>query len=361
MKIAVDGFDLVQQSTGVGRFLKNLLPELLKNDPENSYHLFLREDNHVLDGFANLEKTIIPEKGGYSFWQNGPLRKKLVAGGYDLLFAPNGQLPFVYRGRSVLVIHDVSWKAIPSDFSWKERTGKDIKCRWSLKRAERVTTDAEFTKTELIGHYRVKAEKIQAIPLAIEPCFRRQTPEAIAAFKIKYGLRGKKIIGFLGSVFGRRHVRELIQAFGQLRKKHELTLVIVGKNSAGSAMADALRQEGVVWIDWLPEEQLNSFYSALDLFVYISDYEGFGFPPLEALACGTISLLLPTSSLREMYHDLALFVAVPEPGIVAQAIGRYLETQEADTRKILAAWEIRKDYFSWQRVAAAYLHTMLPR
>jgi len=361
MKIAVDGYDLVRQSTGVGRFLKNLLPELLKEDPGINYHLFLREDNHALDGCANLEKTIIPEKGGYALWQNGPLRKKLVAGGYDLLFAPNAQLPFFYRGRSILVIHDVSWKAIPEDFSWKERTAKDVKCRWSLKRAAKIITDAEFTKTELIGHYRVKAEKIQAVPLAIEPCFRRQTQENIAAFKEKYGLRGKKIVGFLGSVFGRRHVLELIRAFDQLRKQHELALVIVGKNSAGGALAEPLRQEGVVWIDWLPEEQLNSFYSALDLFVYISDYEGFGFPPLEALACGTTSLLLPTSSLREMYHDLALFVAVPEPDAVAQAIRHYLENQDADKRRILAAWEKRKDYFSWQRVAAAYRQILLPR
>jgi glycosyltransferase involved in cell wall biosynthesis len=359
MRIAIDGYDLTQQSTGVGRYLRNLLPEILKADSRNRYHLFLREDIDLFDGFANLGKTIIPDAGGYSFWQNGPLRKILNGGGYGLLFAASNQLPFLYSGKSVLAIHDVAWRAIPRDFSFKERTGKDWKCRWSLKRAERIYTDAEFTKRELIHYYRVPAEKIQAIPLAIEPSFRRETNAKIDAFKQQYRLPGKKIIGFLGSIFGRRHIQALIQAFGQLREKHDLALIIVGQNFAGREMIDWLRQEGIIWLEWLPEDQLNVFYSALDLFVYISSYEGFGFPPLEALACGTVSLLLPSSSLQEMYHDLALFVAAPEPGQVAAAIEHFLGQQTRNAERISAAWQKRKDYFSWPRVAADYLKTLL--
>jgi glycosyltransferase involved in cell wall biosynthesis len=359
MRIAIDGYDLTRQSTGVGRYLRNLLPEILKADSGNRYHLFLREDIALFDRFANLEKTIIPDAGGYSFWQNGPLRKTLQGGGYGLLFAASNQLPFFYGGKSVLAIHDVAWRAIPGDFSFKERTGKDWKCRWSLKRAERIYTDAEFTKKELSHYYRVPAEKIQAVPLAIESGFGRVTNGEIDAFKQRYLLSGKKIIGFLGSIFGRRHIKELIQAFGQLREKHDLALIIVGKNFAGREMIDLLRREGIIWLEWLPEEQLNLFYSALDLFVYISAYEGFGFPPLEALACGTPSLLLPSSSLQEMYHDLALFVNSPEPGQVAQAIGHFLDNQTSITKRINAVWQNRKDYFSWPRVAADYLKTLL--
>jgi glycosyltransferase involved in cell wall biosynthesis len=306
MKIAIDGYDLTRQSTGVGRYLRNLLPEILAADPGNRYHLFLREETDLFDSFANLEKTIIPNKGGYLFWQNWPLRKALRGGAYELLFAASNQLPFFYSGKSVLAVHDVAWKAIAEDFSFKERTGKDWKCRWSLKQAGRIYTDAEFTKRELIRYYRVPAEKIQAIPLAIESSFRRVANAEIDVFKQRYHLHGKKIIGFLGSIFGRRHIRELIAAFGRLREKHDLALIIVGKNFAGREMTDWLNQKGIIWLEWLPEEQLNSFYSTLDLFVYISSYEGFGFPPLEALACGTVSLLLPSSSLQEMYQDLAI-------------------------------------------------------
>jgi glycosyltransferase involved in cell wall biosynthesis len=359
MKIAIDGYDLTRRSTGVGRYLRNLLPELLKADPHNRYHLFLREAIGILDGCSELEQTILPAAGGYSRWQNGPLRKVLRGNGYGLLFAPSNQLPFFYGGKSVLTVHDVAWRAMGRDFSLKERAGKDWKCRWSLKRAERIYTDAEFTKQELIRYYRVPSEKIQAIPLAIEGNFRREPCAQVDAFKERHQLQGKKVIGFLGSIFGRRHVGELIQAFGLLREKHELALIIVGRNLAGNDMAAMLGREGITWLPWLPEEQLNLFYSALDLFVYISSYEGFGFPPLEALACGTASLLLPSSSLGEMYRDLALFVDDPDPVRLAAAIGQFLENQAVVTEGIRSRWQKRKDFFSWPRVAADYLKTLL--
>ncbi len=358
MKIAIDGYDLLRRSTGVGRYLRNLLPEILKTDPQNEYHLFLREDNSLFAGFSNLNKMVIPDSGGYFSWQNGPLRKKLGSGDYGFLFAASNQLPLFYNGKSVLTVHDVAWRAMPGNFSFKERYGKDWKCRWSMKKAERIYTDAEFTKGELIRFYRVAADKIHAIPLAIEPSFRRETQSAIDAFKQQHRLQGKKVIGFLGSIFTRRHVRELIQAFAQLRKKYDLALIIVGRNYAGNEMNEWLRREGIVWLEWLPEEQLNSFYSALDMFIYISAYEGFGFPPLEALACGTVPLLMPTSSLREMYHDLARFVAGPEPDQVAQAIGSFLDDQGSGTRRIMEVWLKRKDFFTWPRVAADYLQTL---
>lgn len=355
MRIAIDGYDLTRQSTGVGRYLRNLLPEIIKADSRNRYHVFLREDIDLFNQFANFEKTIIPDVGSYTLWQNGALRKALRGGGYGLLFAASNQLPFFYGGKSILVIHDVAWRAIAKDFSFKERTGKDWKCRWSLKRAERIYTDAEFTKRELIHYYQVPEAKIQAIPLAIETSFKRETNVKIDAFKLQYGLTGKKTIGFLGSIFGRRHIRELIQAFGQLRDKHNLALIIVGKNFLGKEITDLLHRDGVIWLEWLPEEQLNSFYSALDMFAYISAYEGFGFPPLEALACGTVSLLLPTSSLREIYHNLALFVDSPEPALIAAAIEKFLKNQLPVTAGIMAAWQNKKNYFSWPRVAADYL------
>jgi glycosyltransferase involved in cell wall biosynthesis len=359
MRIAVDGYDLTRQSTGVGRYLRNLLSEILAADSRNTYHLFLHEDLHLFDRCANLEKTVIPAAGGYTYWQNGPLRKKMSNGDYGWLFAAGNQLPFFYGGRSALVIHDVAWRAQAHDFSLKERTGKDWKCRWSLSKAARIYTDAEFTREELGRYYGVPAEKIRAIPLAIEAGFRREAEATIDAFKERHRLAGKKVIGFLGSIFQRRHVRELIQACDRLRARHDLALVIVGRNFAGKEMDGWLRREGITWLEWLPEEQLNSFYSALDLFVYISSYEGFGFPPLEALACGTVPLLLPSSSLHEMYHDLALFVGDPDPGKVAAAISGFLDDPNPERARIGACWRERKNFFTWPRVAAAYLETLL--
>ncbi|MCX6556304.1 MAG: glycosyltransferase, partial [Candidatus Aminicenantes bacterium] len=226
-------------------------------------------------------------------------------------------------------------------------------------KAAQIYTDAEFTKGELGRYYGVPAEKIQAIPLAIEAGFKRAAEATIDAFKERHRLEGKKVIGFLGSVFQRRHVKELIQACDRLRARHDLALIIVGRNYAGKETESWLHREGITWLEWLPEELLNSFYSSLDLFVYISSYEGFGFPPLEALACGTVPLLLPSSSLQEMYHDLALFVENPDPGQVAVAIDDFLDDPGPVRARIGGRWRERKDFFTWPRVAAAYLETLL--
>ncbi|MCX6557189.1 MAG: hypothetical protein NTW95_07155, partial [Candidatus Aminicenantes bacterium] len=161
MRIAIDGYDLTRQPTGVGRYLRNLLSEILAADSRDTYHLFLRENLDLFDRCANLEKTIIPAAGGYTYWQNGPLRKKLSNGDYGLLFAAGNQLPFFYDGKTALAVHDVAWRARAHDFSLKERTGKDLKCRWSLNKAAQIYTDAEFTKGELGRYYGVPAEKIQ--------------------------------------------------------------------------------------------------------------------------------------------------------------------------------------------------------
>lgn len=355
MKIAVDGFDLNQQSTGVGRYLKNLLPEIVSRDPKNRYTLFVRDADALPDAGVSLETKVIPFAGGYTRWQNGPLLRALRAGAYEFLFAPGNQLPLFFHGRTALTVHDVAWRVQAGDFSFKERTGKDWKCRWSVKRADRIFTDAECTKNDLIRFYRVGAEKIKAIPLAIEPGFRRATGGEVAKFKKQHRLLGKKCIGFLGSMFGRRHIRELIDAFRLLNHDNGMTLMLVGKNSTGADLEPQLRSPGIVWRERLPEKQLNLFYSSMDLLVYASDYEGFGFPPLEALACGTASLLLATSSLKEIYHDLACFVDSPEPPRLAEAIRHFLKNKAGIEKRIRLCWQDRKGYFTWSRVAADYL------
>jgi glycosyltransferase involved in cell wall biosynthesis len=111
----------------------------------------------------------------------------------------------------------------------------------------------------------------------------------------------------------------------------------------------------VIWRQRLPEDEINAFYSSLSLFLYISAYEGFGLPPMEALNCGTPSLLLRRSSLAEIYDDLALFIDRPDPALIARAICGFLRQEEETRRQLLKNWENRKPYFSWKRAAEEHL------
>ena len=139
MRIAIDGFELDGNFTGVGRYLKNLLSALLKIDDKNSYELIKRdpEDEFVKD---NLKIKSIPFSGSHSKWQNSSLSGYLKKERPDIFFSPNHSIPLLYNGRSMMTIHDVSWKGVPKDFSIKERFSRNIKTGISLKKCEKSSS-----------------------------------------------------------------------------------------------------------------------------------------------------------------------------------------------------------------------------
>jgi len=110
-------------------------------------------------------------------------------------------------------------------------------------------------------------------------------------------------------------------------------------------------------LPWLPEDETALFYSCLDLSCYLSDYEGFGLPPMEALQCGTVPLLLAGSSLSELYSGCALFEASPDPDRLADAMDAFLRSTERRS-ELLAAWRERSGRFSWDDAAQNYLQLL---
>jgi len=108
---------------------------------------------------------------------------------------------------------------------------------------------------------------------------------------------------------------------------------------------------------WLPEEDIPIFYSSLDLSAYLSGYEGFGLPPMEALQCDTVPLLLHGSSLSELYSTCALFADSPEPTAIASIINSFLKHPETKTN-LLNQWQAHQHRFSWGKAAKQYLHLL---
>jgi glycosyltransferase involved in cell wall biosynthesis len=225
----------------------------------------------------------------------------------------------------------------------------------SFKKAKVIFTDSDFSKAEIIKRTSVPADKVKRIHLGIDERFRRVAASEIKAWKAGHGLAGKRLIGFLGNFFKRRHVPEIIAAQEILRKRHpDTVLLLIGENHAVPENTLKKNKSDFLWLRRLPENELNAFYSSLCLFLYISEYEGFGLPPMEALNCGTVSLLLRRSSLAELYGDTALFLERPDPELIAAAISGFLQQEEEARRQLLDRWQVRKPYFSWKRAAEEY-------
>ena len=141
MRIAVDGFEWNRSFTGVGRYLYNLLQAMLQIDKENHYTLFLREEHARELSADNLTIRVLPTSKSHTRWQNSDLIRALNQGHFDLFFSPNHSIPLRYNGRSFLTLHDVSWRTMRRDYSWKERRVRDLKSRISFKKAELISSE----------------------------------------------------------------------------------------------------------------------------------------------------------------------------------------------------------------------------
>ncbi len=358
MKIAIDGFELSrganrlgQGSIGVGRVIKNFLFPLADVFPEDRFLVFTKEEVGIPPD-ARIEQIVLPGRGGYLRWQNGPLRKAMKAADPDLLIAPNYLLPIRCLGESVLIMHDISIIVHPEWYTAKYAFPRRLLIRRSLERAGLVIVPSDFVGNEIRQFVEIGGGKIKTIGWGFDAGFRRTPEPDVRRWREGKGLAGKKTVGFLGSIFQRRHVPELIRAVDVLRGEFSnLALHLVGRDfgvlSRGGAPALDL-PDWVLWDTEIPEEELPLYYSSLDAFAFLSEYEGFGFPPLEALACGTPPVLLAGSSLSEVFSGLSLTVDAPDPERIAIALRKAL-FDETERRSILQEFERRRDRFSWKR------------
>ncbi len=360
MKIAVDGYELGRNARGVGRVTHNLLLHLPEIMAEDIFIVYTKEEL----GYSRLSRARecpLPSRSGYLRWQNGPLRKALNLEKPDIFIAANYVLPLFYSGPSLLIEHDISVVTHPEWYGWRYAFPRRFLTGRSLARARRVIVPSEFIRTEILSRYALTPEKIVVCSWGIEEKFRRAEEEQIFAWKRKKGLAGKIVVGFLGALNRRRHLPLLVQAVELLRKEFsEVVLFLVGSDVGSYSqpeMARILSPEWVRWEEEIAEEELPLFYSSLNVFAFLSEYEGFGFPPLEALACGTPVVLLDRSSLGEIFSGMAFMVENPEAKEVARALASSLN--DTLSRNLhLELFNQKRSHFSWKNTAQAVAHLL---
>lgn len=356
MKIAVDASQLNSSYTGVGRYLYNLLNHMAPLSQGMEYTLFFSSDVKLKLDHTNIKKIVLKTDRGNWYWQNFILNKALKRENYDILWSPNYYSPVFHKGRSVISMHDVSWRALPDNYTFLNRIIREILSRRSLKKASAVFTLSEFSKKEITNYYGTDPALIKVVHLAIDDSFKRSGTQFIKDFKHKHGISEGPVLGFLGSIFKRRNVDKLINSYHFLKKSYpELKLILVGENYDPEVEILLGNDPSIIWIKRLPENEIKGFYSSIDLFVYISEYEGFGLPPLEALRCGTIPLLLNKTSLKEIFPEIALFINEATSENLSEKIDEYLKDHKRISKNILSKFSDRENYFNWKRVAEEYI------
>jgi len=327
MHIAIDGRTIVQSRTGVGVYAERLVRSLLQIDPDNEYTLFLVEDDASLAG-ANLKKVMITgytRIGPNRFWENFLLPRYLKKHKVDVYFSPAYVLPVLRRSRNrsspadrtkfVVTIHDLVGFIYPKTFTLKMRLWQRLFVGNAVRLADRILADSEATKRDILKFFDLPPEGITVVHLPVGVQFHRiLDPSVLANIRTRHHLPGEFIL-YVGTLEPRKNVARLAKAYSLLSKdiRDRFSLVLAGAPGWFSTgiirEIEALRMgDRIRMIGYVDQQTLPGLYSLASLFAYISVYEGFGAPPLEAMACGTPVMSSNSSSLPEAVGDAGVLV-----------------------------------------------------
>lgn len=290
----------------------------------------------------------------------------------DILFCPDYRAPIFYRGPVAVTIHDISYEAHPGSFNWPSLADK-ILLKWASKKtaqkAKIIFAPSEFTRQEIIKYYGVSPAKVAAIYLGVD--FKSgETPisaEEIGVLKKKYGLKDNFIF-FVGSIFSRRHLPEVIEAFGRLAaSRPDYQLLIVGRDyTKGTAVNQLVEQKNkmlgrpaILRVDFLGNSELKSLYSACAFFVWLSDYEGFGLPPLEAMSLGAPVITSDSSSLKEVVGQAACLIKNNNDIEEIYRAFLSLAVNPAERQKLALEGRKQAERFSWKKCAELTLKLLI--
>jgi glycosyltransferase involved in cell wall biosynthesis len=243
-------------------------------------------------------------------------------------------------------VHDISFVAHPEWFRTREGFRRRLLTRQSARRARAVLTISEFSRGELIELMGVPHERIYVVPPGVTRICAVTQSDA----------REEKLL-FVGSIFNRRHVPDLVRAFAIVaRRRPQASLDLVGddrtypQEDVQHTITSERLDGRVQWHRYVSDDRLADFYARARAFAFFSEYEGLGMTPLEALAAGVPPLLFDTPVARESCGDAALYVRPGDLGEAARAIEAVL-VDEATRARILAAAPAVLARYSWPKAA----------
>lgn len=376
MRIGIDVRCLAEgKRTGVEEYVISLLEELFRQDRDNEYILFFNAwkghdgEFRWAEGHPNVSFKAFrfPNKLlNLSLWYFRYPKLDRLLGGTDVFFVPNLNFVAVSRETKLVVTaHDLSFELFPETFSWYTRIWHFlINFRKLLRRADAIIAVSRSTRDDLIRYYTINPAKITTIPNGVSDRFvvmSRNDPQLLAV-KEKYALPYGFIL-YLGTFEPRKNILALLRGYEALAKTNPIAakypLVLAGSpgwksQSLFEAIQASPAKENIYLPGFIADVDKPALYNLASLFVYPSLYEGFGFPPLEALASGAPVIVSHSSSLPEVVGDAGLMIDPYRPDELRQSLEALLTDRDL-REKIRSRAVLQAHKFSWRQCAQTTL------
>jgi glycosyltransferase involved in cell wall biosynthesis len=359
MRIAIDGRTILQQRTGVGEYTERVVRHLLQIDSVNEYYLFLAEPLDELSA-QNLTKVVRPKSnrmGRNRIWENFILPRFLSEHDVQIYFSPAFTLPVVprigkylqwlplprsmqyifntdKRVKYVVTIHDVIAYIFPQYFTMKMRLWTKIFISNAVNLADKILTDSDATQRDLTNLFPGKKMPLQTVYPSLNEKYRRIGDQATLQHAREQLQVPVNFILYVGTIEPRKNVLSIAQAYALLPEhlQKEYTLILSGGRGWFSdpiiEQIESLKLHGNIRMPgYVPHNLLPSLYNLATLFVFPSLYEGFGYPPLEAMACGVPVITSDRSSLSEVVGNAGKMVDPTDVNKLAKEMQQILENE----------------------------------
>lgn len=347
MKIAFDGQPLLNANkTGIAYYEDGLVKGMMKYYPENEYQLDVFTFRHK-DRIEQLQKEyshkLVLKKCVWLWDRIFRAFTFLIYIPYACFFSGkrevthfcNYVIPFGVKGKKVVTIHDLAFREYPQTIRTRTMMMLKLNLRRTIKRADAIAVVSAFTKNELEKYYNVPKEKVYIVPCGIDK-EKYEKKRNVEEVKEKFGIVGEYFL-YLGTLEPRKNIVRLIEAYNEFRKENvndilpEL-VIAGGKGWMYDEIYEVVNkfhlEKWIIFTDYVSEEEKIALMQGAFAFCFPSLYEGFGLPPMEAMACGTPVITSCTSSLDEVAGEAALKVDPESVPQIASALTKMYREDE---------------------------------
>lgn len=352
MRIAIDASRAtVSRVTGTEYYARRLIAAVIARNQTHDLTLYFRDPppDDLFPSAPRVTQKVIPF---FRLWTHVRFAAALWADRPDVTWVPAHTLPFIFPGRSVVTVHDLGYKHFPRAHPTSQRLYLDWTTRYSAARAARIMADSRATAADLAHFYDVDEAKISVIYPGVD------APPIgdLDAVRRKYQLPERYFL-FLGTLQPRKNIARLVQAYTQFHRSHpaeHIALVLAGGKGWLYDEAWTAGVDGVHLTGYVDDADKGALYAGAVALVFPSLYEGFGFPALEAMHCGTPVLCSNTSSLPELVGDAALLTDPLDVDGIAVGMAR-LATDATLRAVLVERGRAQAARFTWDAAALGVL------